>query len=173
MYLHPCIGTVSTLRYIYMPPKHFTRMDTGKLLLRAASVSSEALSLSVQRRWLQRSRLTWSSRGAYCQHRQRQCCHHAQRRCQRGDLPERADYPCRHLINVCQCRRRAPLSRQCRRPELLSHLRNLCCQTTVIVTWTLCSTTSSVIGQARQIAPWLDLTPAIMPTPMEPEMLLA
>ena len=48
MYLHLCIGTVSTLQYIYMPPKtrpvpkHVTRMHTGKLPRREASVITSA-----------------------------------------------------------------------------------------------------------------------------------
>ena len=48
MYLHLCIGTVSTLQYIYMPPKkrpvpkHVTRMHTGKLPSREASVITSA-----------------------------------------------------------------------------------------------------------------------------------
>ena len=48
MYLHPCIGTVSALQYIYMTPKkrpvpkHVTRMDTGKLPRRVASVLTSA-----------------------------------------------------------------------------------------------------------------------------------
>ena len=46
MYLHSCIGTVSTLQYIYMPPKHFTRIHTGKLLRRAASVITSAEPIS-------------------------------------------------------------------------------------------------------------------------------
>ena len=117
MYLHLFIGTVSTLQYMYMPPKKrtvpklVTKMHTGKLPRREASVITSAEPM-----W---SCVTWCSRGAYCQHRQRQCCQHVQRRCQRCDMPERADYPCRHLIGLCQCLRPAPLSRQCRRPAPL------------------------------------------------------
>ena len=178
MYLHPCIGTVSTLQYIYMPPKkrpvpkHVTRMDTGKLPRRAGSVltsaepiaaaltsavSSEAMAAAVTPHLEQSGRLLSASTETV--------------------LPPRAET----LPTMRPARAsRLPVSTfhqfvsmPSTRTAVPPISGNLCCQTTVIVTWTLCSATSSVIGQVRQIAPWLDPTPAIMTASLKPDMLLA
>ena len=167
MHLHLCIGTVSTLQYIYMPPKkrtvpkHVTKMHTGKLPRREASVitsaeptaaalpsavSSEAIAAVVMRHLVQSGRLLSESTETV--------------------LPTRAE--------TLPTMRHARASRL---PMSTSHRSVPMPSTSTTVPpmpsmWTLYSAASSVIGTPRQIAPWLDPTPALIPAALKPEMLL-